>query len=244
MGKRADRFLDGGVCVEQPAKGFRAGIESVLLAAAVQVREGDTLLELGSGAGVASLCVAARFSRCRIVGVEIDPELAALADANARRNRMATRISFVCADVFDLPRECRRGYSHVFLNPPFHGTEGARSPNRTRDRALRDAGRLGSWLTEGFRRVSAGGTLTAIIRADRLSEGLAVLPVRGVVVFPLWPRAGEAAKRVILQARKNARAPFVLLAGLVLHDAEGRYTPATEDVLRGRASLALADPRR
>ncbi|MGH6887825.1 MAG: tRNA1(Val) (adenine(37)-N6)-methyltransferase [Rhizomicrobium sp.] len=244
MGERADSFLDGRVKVEQPPSGFRSGTDAVLLAAAVPAREGETLLEPGSGAGVASLCVAARIPRCRIVGVEIGAGLVSLANENSRRNRMAARISFICADVFDLPRGCRRSFDHVFLNPPFHGNEGMRSSSRERARALHDEGRLKDWLEASFKRVSAGGTLTAIIRSDRLDEAFQALPARGMVVFPLWPRANEPAKRVILQIRKNARAPFALLAGLALHDATGRYTPDAEDVLRGRTSLALATPRR
>lgn len=244
MGERADRFLDGRISAVQPAGGFRSGTDAVFLAASVPARDGDELLELGSGAGVASLCVAARVPGCAIVGVEIDAGLAALAEANARHNHMAARISFVCADVFHLPRHWRRSFDHVYLNPPFHGAEGKLPPDRGRTRALHDAGRLGDWLTSAFKRVAAGGTLTAIIRADRLDEAFGALPARGMTVFPLWPHAGEAATRAIVRVRKNARTPLAVLPGLALHGKTGRYTPDAEDILRGRAWLALANPRR
>jgi len=42
-----------------------------------------------------------------------------------------------------------------------------------------------------------------LMTADRMGEALAALPPGGITVFPLWPRAGEPAKRVILQARKS-----------------------------------------
>jgi len=61
----------------------------------------------------------------------------------------------------------------------------------------------------------------------------------GVRVFPLWPRAGQAARRVIVRARKGGRAPLVLAPGLVLHGPDGRYTEAAEAVLRGAAALPL-----
>jgi tRNA1(Val) A37 N6-methylase TrmN6 len=244
MGERVDSFFDGRICAQQPEDGFRSGTDAVLLAAAVPARKSDTLLEFGSGAGVASLCLAGRVPGCRITGIEFEPALVSLADNNAHRNHMERVILFVCADIFDLPRGCRRSYDHVFLNPPFHGSEGMRSPRSERARALQDSGRLGDWLAAGFKRVAAGGTLTAIIRADRLDEAMRALPARGMIVFPLWPRVGEAAKRVIVQVRKNARSPLLLLAGLVLHEENGRYTRGVENILRGRASLALASPRR
>ena len=67
-----------------------------MLAASVPARPGQTALELGAGAGTASLCLAARVEGVRIVGVEIDPGLAELAMANAAANGFDCR--FVAAD--------------------------------------------------------------------------------------------------------------------------------------------------
>jgi tRNA1(Val) A37 N6-methylase TrmN6 len=63
------------------------------------------------------------------------------------------------------------------------------------------------------------------------------------VVFPLWPSdAAAGAKRVIVAARKAARGPLRLARGLVLHEPDGRFTPAAEAVLRDGAPLNLASP--
>jgi tRNA1Val (adenine37-N6)-methyltransferase len=113
------------------------------------------------------------------------------------------------------------------------------APDAARRRALQDEGRLTDWLETGIRRTVSGGTFTTIIRADRLGEALAVLPSTGIVVFPLWPRAGEPAKRVILQLRKGSGAPLAVLPGLVLHGAGGHFTPEADAILRDGASLAL-----
>ena len=91
----------------------------------------------------------------------------------------------------------------------------------------------------GLQRTVSGGFFTAIVRADRLAEALAALPVEGVSVLPLWPRIGEPAKRVIVQVRKASHTPFALLPGLVLHKADGASTPEAEAVLRRGAALAL-----
>ena len=81
------------------------------------------------------------------------------------------------------------------------------------------------------------------LRADRLGQALAELPERGLAVFPLWPKAGEPAKRVIVQARKGSHAPFTLLPGLVLHQANGAWTPEADDGLRRGNPLALSGGR-
>ncbi len=232
----SDFFLGGRVAVRQLESGFRSGLDAVMRAAAVPAYV-RTALELGAGVGAASLCLAARVKTMSITGLEIDAGLAALACENAKSNRMARRVRFVAGDVHDLPRSLRGSFDQVFCNPPFHS--GARSPDAARARALLDEGRLGGWLTAGLKRTASGGTFTCIVSAERMAEALAVLPQRGTRAFPLWPKAGAPAGRVILQTRKGSRAAFVLLSGLVLHDANGRYTAAAEAVLRDGGSLAL-----
>lgn len=233
-----DRFLNGRIAVRQTTDGFRSGLDAVMLAAAVPAGDSGEVLELGAGAGVASLCLAARCSPYRVTGIEIDAALAALANDNAAANGMGARVEFVVADALRLPQDLKREFAHVFSNPPFHG-EGMAPPDAARRRALQDEGRLADWLETGAKRTISGGTFTTIIRADRLGEALVVLPATGIVVFPLWPRTGEPAKQVILQLYKGSGAPLAVLPGLVLHGADGRFTPEADAVLRDGASLAL-----
>jgi tRNA1Val (adenine37-N6)-methyltransferase len=233
-----DRFLGGRVIARQPVNGFRSGLDAVMLAAAVPAREGGEILELGSGAGVASLCVAKR-TCCSVFGLEIDPALAALAAENAAENEMDARVKFVTSDVHDVPPELRRAFDHVMCNPPFHDDEGRTSPDASRALALQDRGSLGDWLSGGMRRVVSGGTFTIILRADRLGEALIALGSYGVSVFPLWPRRDEQAKRLIVQVIKSSRAPLAMLPGLVLHENDGRYTSAANAILRDGKALTI-----
>lgn len=224
----------------QPDTGFRAGLDAVMLAASVPAKSGQGCLELGSGVGTASLCLAARVPGVAITGVEMDAGLVRLAADNAATNGADAR--FVAADIFALPPELKRDFDHVFCNPPFHG-EGQASPDAARAAALMDGGTLRDWLKVGLQRTVSGGFFTAILRADRLNEALAVLPERGVCAFPLWPHAGEAPKRVIVQARKGSLAPFALLPGLVLHRENGDWTDESAAVLRRGEPLALLEAR-
>jgi tRNA1Val (adenine37-N6)-methyltransferase len=235
-----ETFLDGRVCVTQPETGFRSGLDAVMLAAAVPARAGESALELGAGAGTASLCLMVRVPGVALTGVEIDPELAALAGKNAAANGMEA--TFLAGNIFHLPTDLKRDFDQVFCNPPFHG-EGQSSPDAARRAALSDDGKLRDWLKLGLQRTVSGGFFTTILRADRLAEALAALPLEGVSVLPLWPRAGDPARRVVVQVRKASRAPFSLLPGLVLHREDGASTPEAEAVLRRGAALALRGPR-
>jgi tRNA1Val (adenine37-N6)-methyltransferase len=234
-----ETFLGGRVRVDQPVSGFRSGLDAVMLAAAVPARPGQAALELGAGSGAASLCLAARVPHLTLAGVEIDSALATVANRNAAVNGVNARVTFTAADIFALPPDLKREFDLVLANPPFHG-DGQISPDPARAIALADSGKLVNWLKLGLQRTVSGGYFTLVLRADRLDEALAALPQGGVNIYPLWPRAGEPAKRVILLVRKGSATPIKLLPGLILHAASGDYTPEADAVLRCGEALALS----
>jgi tRNA1(Val) A37 N6-methylase TrmN6 len=235
-GRTTDGFLDNRLRIDQPRDGFRAGHDSVLLAAAVPARASDTVLELGSGTGVASLCLAARVA-CSVLGVEIDPELVVMANENAARNGMAPRVRFVAADVGDFVPEGAR-FDHAFFNPPFHPPAGHVSPVPARDRATRDSDdALAVWTRRACELIASGGSVTLILRADRFEawgEG-----ARGAIeAIPLLARRDGLPKRIIATLRPGGPAGLVLRPPVVLHREDGRPTEAAEAVLRRGAGLA------
>jgi tRNA1(Val) A37 N6-methylase TrmN6 len=223
----------------QPRKGFRAGHDTVLLAASVPAKAGSRVLELGAGAGVASLCLAWRVPGVCVTGIEIDPELVALANENAERNGMADRVRFECGDAASLGGS--PAFDHVFFNPPFHPASGEQSPSQRRDVAMRDAANaIADWTRNALALTRPEGTVTAILRADRAEEMLVAGDAKGTVLFPLFPRAGEAPKRTIIQFQKGSQEPRRVTAGLILHEQDGRNSETAEAVLRHGAVLRLA----
>ncbi len=236
-----DALLGGRVRLRQPRDGFRAAIDSVLLAAATPAAAGDSVFEPGAGAGAAALCLARRVEGCRVVGIELQPDLVRLAGENARLNGLGDRIDVMVGDIAHPPPRIEPGgFAHVMMNPPHHVADRADVSPRT-ERALSNtegASSLATWLDAGLRMVVRRGTLTLVHRADRLDEILALLRGRAgeIVVFPLWPGPGvKPAKRVIVRARKETRTPLRLAPGLVLHGGDGAFTAQADAVLRGAA---------
>ncbi len=237
-GWTTDRLLGGRLVLRQPARGYRIAIDTVLLAAAVPARPGRRLVELGAGVGGAALAVAARVPGVEVLAVERDPVLArALAD-NAAANRLGARVRAVVADVGAAPL-ASGGADVVFTNPPYGAAGEGSAPATALGRAARrESGPdLGVWLAAAAALVRRGGDLVVVHRADRLAEVLSALVPQPLTVLPLWPRAHRAAKRVLVCARIGRRGGVRLSAGLVLHDAEGHFTPEAEAVLRDAAEL-------
>jgi tRNA1(Val) A37 N6-methylase TrmN6 len=235
----ADQFLDGLITVLQPVDGYRAAVDSVLLAAAIPAKPKQAVLELGCGAGVVFMCLAARVANLAIAAVEIQHDLAAIATRNAKTIASGACL-VVRGDIHRLPAGIKaNSFDQVFANPPFHDAKG-HSPSPRRGKNLAHAAAdFTPWIKAAHGRLKHRGILTMIIRADRLDEVLAGLAGKfgGIEIIPLWPKAGTPAKRVIVRARKDAKTPLALMPGLTLHDISGGYTTAANNILRDAGAL-------
>lgn len=238
-------FLGGRLHMLQPKAGYRAGVDPVLLAAAVPAKPGHRVLELGCGAGAAALCLAARLTDLRLSGVELQDQYADL----ARRNAQALGVPFdvVVADLSDLPNPLRQQqFDHVIANPPYYlpGTHSSANDSG-RSIALGEGTPLEAWIDVAARRLAPRGYLHMIQKADRLPDMLVACAGRlgSLEVLPLAARVGRKAELVILRARKEGRSPFRLHAPLILHRGERHlvdeehYLPEIAAVLRDGAPL-------
>lgn len=240
-----DRLLDGRVRLRQPARGYRAGMDAALLAAACDAKPGQRVLEAGCGPGAALLAAASRNPEASFTGVERDPEALALARENIVLNGLTERVEAVAGDVAQ--RFSTLGlapFDAALANPPFFDDPAAlRGPAPEKAAAwMADEG-LMAWTEFLGKAVREGGTVTVIHRADRLADLLGLLAPKcgSFQVRPIHPFADEPAKRVLVRAIKTGKAPLKLLPALVLHDrGGGKHRPEVEAILRGEAALPWA----
>ena len=202
------------------------------------------MLDIGCGTGAASLCLATRVPQCRITGLEMQRELVRLAGDNALLNGMNDRVSVMAGNLLNPPPRLSPGmFDHVMANPPFiERGRGNPVPDPAKAAAtIEGEAGLGDWVRFALVMVREKGTVTFIHRADRIDALLGQIAGRAgeVVVFPLWPGAGRPASRILVRARKQIAAPARLSPGLVLHEADGRFTAEAEALLRGGEALIL-----
>jgi len=250
-----DAFLGGRLRLLQPARGFRSGMDAILLAASVPARPGEAVLELGCGAGAAILALGLRVPGLALTGLEVQPAYAALARENARAAGLGLEV--IEGDAGRPPPALgARAFGQVLMNPPFFDrAAGTRAQDAGRDLAHGGGGAgceagapLAAWLALGARRLAPGGTLTLIQRVARLPEVLAGLPptMGSVEVLPLAPRRGRAPATLLLRARKGGRAPFRLRPALAVHEGPAHrdgedLAPALRAALRDGAAVPCDD---
>ena len=246
-----DAFLGGQLHLRQPRSGHRAGHDAMLLAAATPARSDDRVVEFGAGVGAAGLAVARRVVGIKLVLVEIDADLAALARENAAANAIAAEAVVLdvasAAAAFAAVGLGPDSVDVVLMNPPFNDAARHRaSPDKARELAhVATASTLESWVHAARRILKSGGVLSLIWRADGLAEVLAALD-RGfgsLVILPVHGEAGKPAIRVLVRATKGGKAPTQILAGLMLNDESALPNKWGQDILMGKGVLPLAIPR-
>ena len=240
-----DAFLGGSVQIAQPIKGYRAGVDPVLLAASIPANVGETVLELGCGGGVASLCLGRRIEGLVQTGVELQPAYAELARANAVRNELEFDVHQ--SDLSDMPMAVKgQRFDHVIANPPYYDRAKSTPANDGgRELGLGEATPLKTWIKVASNRLKPRGHAHFVHRVERLPEILNAMPssLGSIEVQPLCPRAGRMPHLVLVRAKKEGRADFRLYAPIVMHkgathdENPKEYNPVIEAVLRRGAGL-------
>lgn len=219
-----DAFFDGRVHILQPKHGFRAGTDSLLLAAALPSELEGEVLEMGAGAGGAFLPAMYRLPKSRFVGLEKDPDMVALAEQSLGANGFGSRGQIMQGDVSNVPVEWQNRFDLVFSNPPFFETGSIQDPAPGKENAYLDSVGLRPWINAMLFALRPKGRFIMVHRAADLARILSVLERQSgeITVLPVYSYPGNDAKRVLISARKGLRpGPLRLLDAKYLYVTKG-----------------------
>lgn len=250
-GATLDAFHRGAFHLLQPSgSGHRAGMDAMMLAAAVPSAFAGRLADFGAGAGAAGLAVAARCPRASVVLVETSPEMLHFAErtlAHPANARLRDRLSIVAADVtLSGKARCAAGlddgaFDFAIMNPPFNAGHDRPTPDALKRGAhVMERGMFEAWLRSAAAVVKPRGGVAIIARPQSVAEILEALSGRfgKAEVLPIHPRPDKTAIRIVVRATRGSRAAMALMPPLFLHEAgSDRFSPRADAINNGRVSL-------
>jgi tRNA1(Val) A37 N6-methylase TrmN6 len=244
-GETEDRWLGGRLTLLQPKRGHRVGTDAALLVAAAGTPEGR-IVDVGAGVGAVGLALAQRSPLASVDLVELDSELARLAESNAERNGLQARARLLRLDALKSRERREAGIADgaadcVVTNPPFFEAKAVRpSPDEGKARAhVLPRGETGApladWIQASLAVLAPGGRFVMIHRPDALSAILAAIGSRigALTLLPVHPAIGASAHRLLVSGVKGSKAPLRLAPGLILHGPDGRLTAESDAIHRG-----------
>jgi tRNA1Val (adenine37-N6)-methyltransferase len=227
---REDGFLKGALRLAQPDSGYRFSIDAVLLSAFVRIKDGERVVDLGTGCGIIALIINHWHAPDVVYGVEIQPELARLARRNVRENSVDRTVRIVEADMTS-PMLLRtiKAVDVVVCNPPYRRVGSGRiNPDDQRAAARHEIHiTLDKLLQTAKQMLRTAGRFVIIYPASRLSDLMASMRAHGIEPKQLrfvHSRRGDPARLVLAAGTRNARSGLQVDPPLYIYKKAGLYT--------------------
>ena len=243
-GETVDEILGGRLRIIQKKRGYRFSLDALLLAHFAVLREGDDLIDLGTGGGIIALILAAT-----------RPLAGGFWGSTSRTNSSQSRsgMSFSTA----LPDKLRsaegtsaarsllcepQSFSAAVFNPPYRRLRSGRmNPDPEKAVARHEiAGTAADFLAAAVHALRPEGRVYAIYPATRMVQLLARM--RDFRIEPkrlrlVHSRPGGSGAFVLVEGVKEGREGLKVLPPLFIHEEQGGYTPEMTEIFRALSAF-------
>lgn len=206
---------------------FCFGIDAILLADFVDVKPNDRVMDLGTGNGIIPLLLAAKTSASHIDALEIQQEVAEMANRSVEMNGLEEKISVINADLVGYKTELQ--YDAVTCNPPYKTTDtGLTNPNEKLKIARHEVCcNLHEIVKTASRLLKPSGKFALIHRPERLVD--IICEMRNQKLEPkriryIMSYEGKSPVMVLVEGRKCAKPYIKTEPNLIVYNQDGSYT--------------------
>ena len=236
-----DKFLGGKLKIYQPTKGYRAGIDSVILAACVKVLKGYNILDVGSGAGVISYCLAYRCKDITVTGIEQNIAYYSLAKKSLKLNYLKSKIIFLNKNFVNI----NNMESNIIIsNPPwFRKNSTYISSNILVSESKIESLNLKLWIKKVSENLVSNGEYYTIFPYNRITElGKILREYFNIIrVYPIASFEKKSPDRAIVYAKKSANQnEFLEYNRIIIHKLDKSFKEHIDNVLKKGISFSLA----
>lgn len=245
-GERLDDLQAGGLSIIQADDVFSFSLDAVLLARFASVRSKDEVLDMGTGNGVIPLLLTTRSERPRsggITGLEIQPRLADMAQRSVAGNALREQISIVTGDLREAPALFgHEVFDVVTCNPPYRpaGIGDASENEHVRIARHEITASLEDVVHAASKILRYQGKFAMVHRPDRLAEILSALRARSLEpkrLLLVHPKLHLPPNIVLVEAVKGGKPELRIAPPLLVHNEDGSYTEAIQQIYAGRGEL-------
>jgi len=234
-----DTLFQGRLALIQNKRGYRFSLDAVLLALFVKIRDGERIIDLGTGNGVIPLILASLYSSVSVVGIEVQEAMVQRALRSVAWNELRRSVEIIQGDVCSIGELFSpRSFDIVVCNLPYRGfTSGRMNPDPERRVARHEVkGSLRDFLRAAFYLLRHKGRIALIYPATRALDLLQVMREEGVEPKRLrWVYSFKETEAALLLAEgaKGARSELLVLPPLVVYERAGTYTAEVKAMLGG-----------
>lgn len=231
---REDETLDDlqlkGICVIQKRNGFRFGIDAVLLANFAKMRKKDYVVDLCSGTGIIPFIIAGKNEVDHVTGVEIQSDMAEMANRSVLYNDLQDKIDFVQGDLKDDELLRRIGKVDVVtVNPPYKlQNSGIINENNKNAIARHEiCCTLDDVIKASSILLKDNGKLYMVHRPERIADILCSMrkyKVEPKQIRMVQPNINKAPNLILIEGQKNGGKFLKLQNTLYVYDEKGEYT--------------------
>ena len=241
-----DAVLGGRLRIIQKKSGYRFSIDALLLAHFVALKEGEECIDLGTGSGVVALILACRRSRGRILGIDIQEELVAMARRSVELNGLAGCIEIRRGDLRH-PGSlfAPASFDVAVFNPPYRRLRSGRTnPDRGKALARHEiTGTAGDFLAAADLALKPGGRAYAVYPARRMVE--LISRMRAARIEPkllriVHSRPGGRGELLLVEGVKGGREQLTVLTPLFIYGEGSEYSAEAAAIFRDLAAFPAA----
>lgn len=234
--ERLDDLQRNNLKIIQKTDGFCFGMDAVLLSGFTFVKEGEQVLDLGTGTGIIPLLLSAKTRGKHFSALEIQEEIADMAARSVSLNHLEEKIKIVKGDIKEASRIFgAASFDVVTTNPPYmNDSHGLKNPAEMKAVSRHEVlCTLEDVVREGAKVLKPGGRMYMVHRPHRLIEILETMtkyrlePKRMKFVHPFW---NKEANMVLIESVRGGGAFLKLEAPIVVYKEPGVYTEEIYDI--------------
>lgn len=230
-----DLERNGYRIIQDPAR-FCFGMDAVLLSGFARIKDGATVLDLGTGTGIIPILLEAKTGAAHLTGLEIQADSADMARRSVRLNGLEDKIDIVTGDIKEAEeRFGAASFDVITCNPPYMiGQHGLKNPEDAKAIARHEIlCTLQDVIAQTARVLKPGGSFFLVHRPFRLAEIMVTMreyklePKRMQLVYPF---VDKEPNMVLIEARRGGRPWMTVEKPLIVYRRPGEYMPEIYDM--------------